>query len=366
MKSLDWQALDRLGVDLAEAVGAPERWPDLLGAFEAAMRARGVGLLPVEPRPDFFWSRSMDESFAAYVAEGWYLDGRDPYRRAIPRHRRGLISTDEDIFAPEELAHTPYFNDFARRRDLGRWLGAPVRIDGDLHSLSLHRSFGQAAFDAGDRVAVGRFAARLREVASLCAGIARRHLTGVADALQLVDQPALALHATGRVLAMNAGAEALMGPDFRLSGGLLRLGDREAAKQLESIILKARWSPEGAVLGATPVLLGRRNGASPLWLKALPVDGAARSRFLGARLLLLLREVEPVHPPGEEALRAVFGLTPAESRLAARLARGETMEEAAEALAISRETARSQAKAVYAKTGVNRQAGLVALVLSLS
>jgi DNA-binding CsgD family transcriptional regulator len=362
---IDRPLLDRINVELMEAVGEPDRWPHLLERFETAFGACGVGLVPAEPSPDFWWGPSMEESFAAYVAEGWHLEGRDPYRRAMSRHRRGLVSTDDDIFAPGELARTPYFNEFARPRDVGRWLGAPVLIEGALHSISLHKSHRQEEFDRVEMAAVGHFAGRLGEVATLCAGIARRHLAGVTDALHLVGQPALALHATGRVLVMNAGAEALMGPDFRVSGGDLRLGDRAAAARLESIISKAGWSPEGSVLAASPVL-ARRAGAPALLLRALPVDGAARCRFLGARLLLLVREVAPARPPGEDVLRAAFGLTAAEARLAARLARGETMEAAAEALAISRETARSQAKAVYAKTGVSRQAGLVALVLSLS
>ena len=115
-------------------------------------------------------------------------------------------------------------------------------------------------------------------------------------------------------------------------------------------------------------------------LKALRAERGLNQAAMGKLLEVstsylsqLENDDRPLTPALVERLSRAFpldwreiGAGDAEARLAARLARGETMEEAAEALAISRETARSQAKAVYAKTGVNRQAGLVALVLSLS
>ena len=60
----------------------------------------------------------------------------------------------------------------------------------------------------------------------------------------------------------------------------------------------------------------------------------------------------------------MHGLTRAEARLAATLAKGISLEEAAAALSISVHTVRSQLKAVFAKTGVTRQAELVALLLA--
>ena len=61
---------------------------------------------------------------------------------------------------------------------------------------------------------------------------------------------------------------------------------------------------------------------------------------------------------------ALYGLTPAEERLASLLAAGETLAEAAEKLSIRMSTARGVLKAVFAKTGTQRQASLVNLVLA--
>jgi DNA-binding CsgD family transcriptional regulator len=61
----------------------------------------------------------------------------------------------------------------------------------------------------------------------------------------------------------------------------------------------------------------------------------------------------------------VFGLTPAEARLASIMAEGANPEEAAEELHISRDTARNQLRAIFAKTTTHRQSELVALLSRL-
>ena len=70
--------------------------------------------------------------------------------------------------------------------------------------------------------------------------------------------------------------------------------------------------------------------------------------------------------PSHEALKACFGLTEAEARLAVRLASGADLSEAAEGLKISKATARNQLAAAMRKMDVNRQAELVARVARLA
>ena len=64
-------------------------------------------------------------------------------------------------------------------------------------------------------------------------------------------------------------------------------------------------------------------------------------------------------------MRTVFRLTQAEARLATQLARGESLENVADQFGIGKETARSQLKSIFAKTGVHRQAELVAVLAKL-
>jgi DNA-binding CsgD family transcriptional regulator len=110
----------------------------------------------------------------------------------------------------------------------------------------------------------------------------------------------------------------------------------------------------------------RRDGKAPLLIRVLPLAAAAHSPFLGARALLLLCELRAKPAPEPALLARAFGLTLAEARLAALLATGIALEAAAQRLGVSRETARTQLKAVFAKTETHRQSELVALLAQLT
>ena len=76
---------------------------------------------------------------------------------------------------------------------------------------------------------------------------------------------------------------------------------------------------------------------------------------------------DPDHAPETPAqlLRRVYGLTRKEAQLALALAGGATLADAAGALRIAEGTARRHLAAIFARTGINRQAQLVRLILSL-
>jgi len=64
------------------------------------------------------------------------------------------------------------------------------------------------------------------------------------------------------------------------------------------------------------------------------------------------------------ALQTLFGLSPAEARLTSLLASGMSLSRAAEQSYITKNTAKVQLKSIFSKTGVNRQAELIKLILT--
>lgn len=65
-----------------------------------------------------------------------------------------------------------------------------------------------------------------------------------------------------------------------------------------------------------------------------------------------------------ELLRASYGFTPAEARLATQLAAGGSLESIARMFSVSKETVRKHLRRLFAKTGTKRQSELVALLVS--
>jgi DNA-binding CsgD family transcriptional regulator len=68
--------------------------------------------------------------------------------------------------------------------------------------------------------------------------------------------------------------------------------------------------------------------------------------------------------PTPSAVGQLFGLTRVETRLALEMTNGATLDEAAAMLDIRRNTARTHLRSIFAKIGIQRQAGLVRVILN--
>ncbi len=170
----------------------------------------------------------------------------------------------------------------------------------------------------------------------------------------------LILSTQGQVLAANAEAQRILqdvigesdaGPDLLDGSG------RDTIKQLLARS-KARVQLDGENW-----ILTMREGKRPLIMSAIlvPVLGEELSHTV-----LLLIDLEQAPRPHTAALERVFSLTAAEARLAALLAGGATVNEAATTHNVSVATIRTQLAAIFAKTRTNRQAELVMLISRLS
>ena len=82
----------------------------------------------------------------------------------------------------------------------------------------------------------------------------------------------------------------------------------------------------------------------------------------GAALALFVSDPGQDAAPDPEAIRDLFQLTRMEAMLAAALAGGGSLVEAADRLGIAHNTARSHLRSIFAKTGARRQSQLVHLL----
>ncbi|MDH4481430.1 MAG: alpha/beta fold hydrolase [Rhodoferax sp.] len=157
----------------------------------------------------------------------------------------------------------------------------------------------------------------------------------------------LALAQSGAGLALQSGHLVSTPPEV-LANAIARVLDRQqdhACFRLE----QAGRAPSAPSEAATPAQA--EQGLS-IWVSRLgQVAGQSRAMVLaaspGSRAL------------SEDGLCAFFSLSPAEARLTQQLALGQSMEDAATALGISHNTAKTQLKKVFAKVGVKRQPELL-------
>jgi DNA-binding CsgD family transcriptional regulator len=198
----------------------------------------------------------------------------------------------------------------------------------------------------------------------LSTAVGRTALSSATNAMDAIRQPAVALDRLGFVLDVNRDADALFDSNVYVKNRRLVVADTEAKACIEDLVERVRVTSDMATLPCEPIIV-RRDGRSPIIMHILPVHGAARAPFLGARVLLALTAVEPRTGPKTALLTNLFRLTPAEAGLAKLIAEGLSLERAAEKIGISKATARNHLLAVFAKTATHRQGELVALLSRL-
>jgi DNA-binding CsgD family transcriptional regulator len=363
--AVDAERLKQVASRLGEVAIDPTIWPDVMEQISAAAGARGAVLLQGDSRtPDVPRTAGVDECIRSYFSEGWHL--RDiRAERSVPLMLRGArVVTDQDIVTPEDMRRIGLYADSLARHGL-QWFAGIGFWAGAAHwGLTIQRTPQEGPFDRHDKRIFAGLSRRLTETATLSQAVGRVALSSATNALDMVRQPALALDRSGFVLESNASAEQLFDEEIRVTNRRLILGDRRARAALSDLIDRLGIIPDTAALPAEPIVVQRAT-RRPLLIRVLPIDGAARNPFLGARVLLVFSDLARQPEPRMDVLAKTFGLSPAEAKLASLMAGGISLEQAADELKIARDTARNQLKAVFAKTTTHRQGELVALLARL-
>ena len=181
--------------------------------------------------------------------------------------------------------------------------------------------------------------------------------------LQVLDRlgcGGLILSTGGQVLALNAGAQRILRETFGLAEPEREILDGEGREVVKRLLRRGRSRIH---VDSESWIVVEREGRRPLILNATPVPVLSAD---GPHTVLMLLDLDAAPQANRPALEQIFRLTPTEARLATVLANGATLSEAAAAQGVSVATARTQLKAVFAKTRTHRQAELVMLISRLS
>lgn len=364
MPPIDVDALGKASRALGAAALDPSLWLEAMEAICRATATTGAGLLKSDVQtPDQPWTAGAHHLFASYLSEGWYKC--DPRARGVPAWKAGApVLIDQDIIDPDSKSDANYYNEFLLQQGFRWFAGIGFWAASSLWVLTLQRSPGEGPFTAPDKEILAQLSPALTEAATLSKAVGYSTVSGMTGALELVRQPALIMDRMGFVLDANASAHALFDDEIRVRHKRLIIRDPAAAAKLEELIDHLRSAP-GASEPPSKMIVVRRQCNCPLAVRILAVPAAARSPFLGARVLLILTALSRQARPQLEALSQAFHLSAAETRLAALIATGLSPQRASEELGIARETARNQLKAVFAKTATHRQGELIALLRKL-
>ena len=346
-----------------EAAAGQKDWSEALGDMSRATNSQGSVLVSFTERGRLLGSSdSAAETTDTYLAEKWYL--LDERYKGVPTMRERGVAVDHYFISDDEIARSQYYQDFIIKRGIPWWAGLYVPADKEIWCLASLRGTAQGPFGQVDRDLLLRFTQHLSRALTLSRAVQKTRTTAMLAILEEMSTASFALAATGKVLAFNSLAQALLGDGLAISSDCLYAVNPADDLRLQKAI-SAGIARRPYIEQAPAAVSVRRMGKRPLAVRMLSLSDKLRSAFDGLAAIVLVTDPHNIAASDETTLRALFNLTPAEARLAARMVDGASLREAAESLAIEETTARQYAKQVMAKSDTHRQSEFVALASRL-
>lgn len=346
------------------AIGLAD-WPTALQKLSEALGADSSVLLP--NGQDFSERRrvQIESTEHASFTDIWLARIEDPLsdphsaRSRYPVRMHECV-TEHQITTDDERAHLPYFNEVARPGKREWWAILRAKTRHQDWCLNLYRGGRQGPFRPAEAAEVSRAAPRLGRLGVLVERVAEAGWDARLDSFNHLRLAAFLIDREGRVLNMNAAGEARLGRGLALLRRRLAVEDAAAQVALSRFL---RQIAQGAEPPG-PLILGKAEDLR-LLIEYLPCSDRSAEVFSGAKGVVLVSDLVARPAPRKGLLREAFDLTPAEERLALELVKGEGLAGAAGTLGIGHETARSQLRLIFDKTGARNQAQLSTLLTRL-
>jgi DNA-binding CsgD family transcriptional regulator len=339
-----------------------ERLRDALGGCQAALFIQGLDGAPSrmlslgDPEKD----REYAEHYGA--VNPWFTKGAHLIRP-------GNVVTSEWL-APEELRRSEFYGDWLKPQKMFHAInGFLFEGAGMAGNLSVATPWRRGGFSTDELRLFRELVPHVQRAVSLqgrlgapAAGTSLgAWLDDAADAVFVVDR-------ARRVTARNRAARELLARRLGVSvgvGDVLRADRADDDGLLRRAIGLATGGDRTATsVEGTSLALARGDGGRPLSVRVTPL----RARVLAfeapvGSALVTISRVDTAVVPKRRELERLYGFTPKEAELAARLAAGASLAEAASAMHVVFETARTHVAHLKEKTRTHKLSELVHLLL---
>lgn len=278
------------------------------------------------------------------------------------------IITPEELLGAEQWYSHSFFKQYLQPDDIHYELGADFRSNQHAECrLRICRPLRSGPYTADERrfcqLLVPHFQRAVELHSRLYVTEAERQL--YAGSFDHLGVGTIILDERGAVLTVSDAARDILAQQANLNveGNLLTARRKETAGELDAAIAQAlRNTSTAPSINALSIKSTTQPGAElRLLVKSVPrlqrVEGQRRPA-----VAIFLRDSRRTIEPSADVLRMLFDLTAAEANFARLLASGLSMDEAGEQLGITKNTCKSRLKAIFAKTGVTRQAALVGVL----
>ena len=373
MSQLD--AFSRILTSLHEAMLDDAHWPAASALIDEACGMIGNELVVGEGADHdvrILFARFYHRGERRQDLERSYFQHYHPQDERLPRLRRlpdGRLVHVTDLYTERELKTSTAYNDGLRLS--GAQNGLNVRLDGP-HGARIVWALADSTtggWESAQLDTVTRLIPHVRQFVLVRQALAAAEAGG-SSVTGLLDNSRVGvvhLDSAGRVIETNDRAHRVLRQADGLfdDGGRLRarLGANDA--RLQALVGWALPRIAGEPARSGSMTVARSPGRPHLVVHVSPVP-VRRMDFGARRVAALVLVVDPPARPrvGARRLATALGLTPAESRVAARLAEGRSVRDIAAAEGYQEGYVRWLLKQIYRKHGLSGQVALVRLALA--
>jgi DNA-binding CsgD family transcriptional regulator len=367
--ALDAKRLSELLLHLERGITRPARWDKFLELLAQDLRASVTGLV-LRPVVDgeaglmHLWGVSA-EGFAAYAHRYFALD---PFVQ-LPL---GRVVTLDQVVSPEVLERSEFYRDYLVPHDAIYHLGVDLRAGVHSHvRFRACRPRHAGPFGPSDRGLCELLVPHLQAAVDAHAEfeLMRTERSVYAQAMDHLTMATLILDHQGRIIHGNDVAREVLAQQdgITLDGDHLALSHREDAELFRAAFRRAvAGQKTGQPCIVEVIRVHRSAGKEPIAVIVKPAHAGATpggdGAMLGAVAVFLSTE-RGITESTAAGIQKLLGLTNKETRLALCLANGRSLQESARDIGITMSTARAHLRAIFAKTGIDRQSRLVRVIL---
>ncbi|MBP0047458.1 helix-turn-helix transcriptional regulator [Marinobacterium sp. AK62] len=373
MNRMDVVQLDSLLSALYEASLDHECWGDALEQIKALFSANYVTLILKMPE-------TQDEDDLGLMVSVGEMENSGrvvyfPYRHNLTpfvNQKPDTVFTQEDLMTPEEWHDCPYRIHWCACNDVYHVMAVDISTpDSGTLRFRITRPEDATPFSDEDRELCRFLLPHIRRALNIRNLLDRSQTLGslYSKAISRLSIATVLIDENGQILDENVFAREILdsGDGLKVVGGRLEASYPSDNRELRRVIKEAFEGSRSESGTRLPEAMSvtRPSGEVSLGVVVEPIPSTAWAEGKGQpAAVVYIRDAVGKSQASNEVAKKLFGLTPAETALSLQLANGLSLEEAAEALNIRRNTARAHLRAIFSKTGVRRQTELVRIFLN--
>lgn len=336
-----------------EAAIFRDRWPEVVATIGRHFDFWG-GALTWEAGGERRWAGTTNflDVMEEFIAEGWAKKNI----RLERANREGQFSfvRDTDFFTSQERHSMPIYREFLAPRGLGCATATLIAGPEDINisvCFEQHLTKGSIS-DEAIRI-LDSLRPHIARSLVLATELDRQKADLLASGLSAIGAPAAIVQDNGCVLSANPlFTTALRRVSIRARDRIF-LHDEGANRLLYEALAKIA----GDQIKSIP--LPATEDEQACIVHVIPLCGNALDFSPRGTAIVLVAQPAAAQANDLRILKGLYDLTRSEARIAIEIQSGMALPEVAKRLGISYETARSMAKAIYAKTGSSGQSDLV-------